>query len=103
MGETNEENKKCGFVKCEILPPNDIFFPVLPIRLDNKLIFLLCHECGKLKNHNEKCNHSEEKRMLLGTWCLHEIYEALKQGYKIKKSYELIYYEKKKKISRFCV
>ena len=98
MKKNEESEKKCGFVKCKILPPNDIFFPVLPTRLDDKLMFLLCQECGKLKNHNKECNHLEEKRMLFGMWCLHEIYEALKQGYEIKKSHELIYYEKKTKI-----
>ena len=34
----------------------------------------------------------------MGTWCLHEIYEALEKGYKICEIFELIYYEKKMRI-----
>ena len=68
-----------------------MFFPVLPIRLNEKLMFVLCFECAKSKNHNEICNHSEKQKSLFGTWCLHEIYEALKHGYKIRETYELIY------------
>ena len=93
-----KEEKKCGFIKCDILPPRNIFFPVLPTKIDEKLLFVLCFECGKLKDHSKKCQHSEEERMLCGTWCLHEIYEAIRQGYVIKKTSELIYYEKKMKI-----
>ena len=92
------EQRICGFVKCKILPPTDMFFPVLPIRLHEKLMFVLCLECAKLKNHNEICNHPEKKRLLFGTWCLHDIYKALEHGYKIHKTYELIYYEKKMRI-----
>ena len=39
-----------------------------------------------------------ENKLLFGTWCLHEIYEALSKGYVIHKIYELIYYERKMKI-----
>ena len=31
-----------GLVKCKILPPRDLYFPVLPIRCDGKLLFYLC-------------------------------------------------------------
>ena len=68
------------------------------MRIDNKLCFPLCYECACLKENESVCNYSMEKRMLFGTWCLHEIYEALNCGYKIHKIYELIYYEKKMKI-----
>ena len=55
----------CGFIKCKILPPTKMFFPVLPIRLHEKLMFVLCFECAKLKNHDEICNHLEKKGFYL--------------------------------------
>ena len=38
---TNINNYE-GFIKCKILPPQNLFHPVLPIRLHKKLIFPLC-------------------------------------------------------------
>ena len=96
--EMSKEDRKCGFIKCDVLPPRNLFFPVLPSKIDDKLLFVLCYECGKSKDHKKRCEHSEKERMLHGTWCLHEMYEAIHQGYVIKMSSELIYYEKKMKI-----
>ena len=38
--------KYFGFVKCKILPPTDCFLPILPSRINKKLLFLLCNKCG---------------------------------------------------------
>ena len=94
----NKSDRICGFIKCKIIPPACLYFPVLPVRIDNKLCFPLCYECACLKENELQCDHSMEKRLLFRTWCLHEIYEALNSGYEIHKIYELIYYEKKMKI-----
>ena len=91
-------DRRCGFLKCKIVPPNYLYFPVLPVRIDNKLCFPLCFECACLKENESICNHTTEEKLLFGTWCLHEIYEALDRGYTIHKIYELIYYNKKMKI-----
>ena len=35
-----------GLIKAKILPPRGLFLPVLPIKINNKLMFPLCHTCA---------------------------------------------------------
>tara|TARA_R110001632_G_scaffold135512_1_gene250994 strand:- start:27 stop:3587 length:3561 start_codon:yes stop_codon:yes gene_type:complete len=60
-----------GYVKVDITPPNDLYFPVLPEK-GEKLTFDL--------------------KRKIGVWTTPEIYEALNQGYKINKIYEIRHY-----------
>jgi hypothetical protein len=80
-----------GLIMCSVLPPKDLLFPVLPLRINNKLVFTLCNKCAELKCHF--CNHSDDDRMLEGTWVTLEINEAVKRGYIIKKIYEIWHWE----------
>jgi len=34
-----------GLVRCKVLPPRDLFHPVLPYRVRGKLLFALCRSC----------------------------------------------------------
>ena len=85
------EERLCGFIKCTVLPPSNLYFPVLPVQIDDKLLFPLCFECAKLKDHGSFCTHSSNEKCFTGTWCLHEIYYALEKDYKIVEIFELIY------------
>ena len=38
----NKSERHRGFIKCKILPPCSLYFPVLPVRIDSKLCFPLC-------------------------------------------------------------
>jgi len=51
-----------------------------------------CKDCKDILN--EKCNHSEEERELVGTWSTIEINKALEKGYQLSKIYELEHFEK---------
>ena len=82
-----------GFVKCNILPPENLYLPVLPTRFNNKLTFVLCKICGA--EEIESCNHSDNDRALSGTWTTAEINKALEKGYKLLKVYEILHYEQK--------
>tara|TARA_R100001132_G_C3274679_1_gene96951 strand:- start:2096 stop:5947 length:3852 start_codon:yes stop_codon:yes gene_type:complete len=62
-----------GFYDLELTCPKKLYHPVLP-RKGNKLFFDL-----------------NDKR---GVWCSKEVYKAIDLGYKIKKIYEIRYYEK---------
>ena len=70
---------------CKILPPNQLYFPVLPARINKKLLFTLCSACGE--NKSRECNHSDDERCLDGTWVTLEVQQAVKQGYKINNSF----------------
>ena len=56
-------------------------FPVLPVRLEGKLIFPLCFACAKEKQ--QACNHVETERYLCGTWTSVEINKAVEKEYQI--------------------
>ena len=43
-------NKYFGIIKCKILPPNSMYFPIIPIKIHNKLIFPLCMSCAQEMN-----------------------------------------------------
>ena len=50
--------------------------------------------CSKCKNNkNEKCNHNNEERVLVGTWSTIEINKAIEKGYQLQKIYELEHFE----------
>lgn len=81
-----------GLVKCKILPPRDLFHPVLPQKMNDKLMFVLCRKCGQNLNY-EKCQHSNEERALTGTWVTEEVLKAVEMGYTILETYEVWAYE----------
>lgn len=68
-----------GLIKCKILPPTNLLFPVLPFRSE-KLTFPLCRTCV-LKQQQQTCNHNDEERVLYGTWTSVEVQKALELGY----------------------
>ena len=89
--EINIENYE-GLIFCKILPPKQLYFPVLPIRMHNRLIFALCYECC-LKQSQISCEHNDEQRSIIGTWVTAEVKHALKLGYKIIEIYEVWHYK----------
>ena len=80
--------KFIGLIHCIVLPPKKLRFPILPARIDGKLLFVLCNECG-MKKQKEECMHSDKIRYLEGTWVTEEVKLALKYGYKIIKIYSV--------------
>ena len=84
-----------GLIKCKILPPKRLLFPVLPCRTE-KLTFPLCRTCVTL--FCEHCTHNDEERALYGTWTSVEVHKALEYGYKILSVYEIYHFKTKAKI-----
>ena len=87
-----------GLALVDILPPTDLFHPVLPVRCGDKLTFPLCGKC--LEEQQQKpmlqrihyCIHSDAERMLRGTWCTPEIQKAVEKGYQIRKIHEVFHF-----------
>ena len=76
-----------GLVKAEILPPRDILIPVLPKKIDEKLMFVLCETCAETKS--EECNHRVNERSWVGTYVSEELFLAISRGYKILDLFEI--------------
>ncbi|XP_049823876.1 uncharacterized protein LOC126265674 [Aethina tumida] len=81
-----------GMVKCKILPPTQLYHPVLPVRMKGKLMFALCNSCGESSQQRECC-HTEEERLFTGTWVIAEVLKALEKGYRIVEVFEVWTYE----------
>ena len=81
--------KMQGLMKCKIVPPKDLYHPVLPYRCDKKLLFCLCRTCVLEHNASSECqHHGDAERCLEGTWVIDEVRLAVAKGYKILEVYE---------------
>ena len=82
-----------GLIKCSVLPPQNLYHPVLPCKMNNKLLFVLCRSCGETLNQKSVCNHDEDERKLHGTWITDEVIKAVSLGYRITNIQEIWRYE----------
>ena len=74
-----------GLIKCKVIPPNDLYFPILPMESKGRLVFALCGKCADERLYD--CEHEGESRAITGTWTTEEVKIALE--YKIIKVYEI--------------
>jgi hypothetical protein len=80
--------------KCTIVPPKDLYHPVLPFRHNKNLLFSLCRSCVLEQDTTGECQHfSDAERCLDGTWVIDEVRLAVNKGYKILEIQELYQYE----------
>ena len=73
-----------GIAKVRILPPRQLYLPLLPYRSkkSNKLTFPNCAKCADLLQ-TKTCSHTEQERAIVGVYTTEEIKKALSLGYKI--------------------
>uniref|UniRef100_A0A1Y1L1R3 DNA-directed DNA polymerase n=1 Tax=Photinus pyralis TaxID=7054 RepID=A0A1Y1L1R3_PHOPY len=81
-----------GIIKCKILPPQTLFHPVLPVKMNKKLMFVLCRSCGEGFDQGP-CKHNDDERAVTGTWVLAEVKKAIQKGYKLLVTYEIWKYD----------
>jgi hypothetical protein len=89
-----------GFIKVIVNPPRRLpnSPPVLPVKVDERLLFSLCRSCarefpygGKVVDYN--CLHSEEERSFVWTGTTMELRAAIKQGYTVTKVFSAWHYD----------
>ena len=87
-----------GIAQCTVRAPRKLYHPVLPVRLNNKLLFPLCCRCAEeqlqapMLERSCRCPHDDVDREFIGTWCTPELVEAQEQGYTISKAGEQVLY-----------
>ncbi|KAK5650251.1 hypothetical protein RI129_001280 [Pyrocoelia pectoralis] len=81
-----------GLIKCRVLPPDDLYHPVLPMRMHGKLMFVLCRTCCIDLNESD-CGHSEHERSFVGTFVADELRKAISKNYKILDFHEIWAYK----------
>jgi hypothetical protein len=97
IGDTCADKEAClrmnGLMKCTVVPPKDLYHPVLPYRYNKKLLFCLCRSCVFEKNAKDECHHfSDAERCLQGTWVIDEVRLAIEKGYRILEIHEVYEY-----------
>jgi hypothetical protein len=82
-----------GVIKAKVLPPTNLYIPVLPYRANSRLLFPLCRTCCEESRPDApECVCTDEERALIGTWCSDELLKAIELGYRIIKIYEIYHY-----------
>jgi hypothetical protein len=89
-----------GILKVLVVPPiGSKYPPVLPMRVNDRLLFSFCATCSKkykvgCKNNEYFCQHFDwRKRAFVATTTSAELREALLNGYCVKKLYRGYYFE----------
>ena len=88
-----------GLIQCQVLPPRELYHPVLPYRHDGKLLFPLCARCveeempKRLLERSSECVHTDRQRVLTGTWCNPELAKAVELGYQVQYIYEVWHFD----------
>ena len=81
-----------GIMKATFVPPTNLIHPILPLKCNGKLKFLLCYKCACLQQ--EICICSDEQRSFTHTYCTPEIEVAMNMGYKILQVHEVLHWQK---------
>ncbi|XP_011631834.1 uncharacterized protein LOC105423675, partial [Pogonomyrmex barbatus] len=82
-----------GLVRCRVLPPRDLFYPVLPYRVRGKLLFALCRTCCESFSR-DACTHDDSaEREFEGTWVSCELRKAVEKGYLVMRVDEIWQYK----------
>ena len=97
-----------GIIKLKILPPTNLLHPVLPYRSNGtgnstcsragKLLFPLCRTCGEENQQTGLCQHSDEERAWVHTYCTPEVEVALDMGYKILEVFDVLHWSESAKM-----
>ena len=101
VGDTCKNIEAClqmeGLIKCTVVPPNDLYHPVLPFRCNKKLLFCLCNTCVLDPNTRGECHHfADAERAISGTWVTDKIRTVVQKGYKILEIHEVYEYKVKR-------
>ena len=98
-----------GVAKVDVLAPEHLFHPILPVKLASKCMFALCMACAKDQldqpwhQRTNVCPHTDQERTMTGTWCTEELKMAVKRGYRVLKIHEVWHWaEDKRKTGLFA-
>lgn len=85
------DNPYRGLLKVVIVAPQSLLIPVIPLRMDNRLLFMSCYRCAKKYADKSTvvpdycCEHDERDRQYVVTVTHDELNKALQKGYRVKR------------------
>ncbi|KAL3115476.1 hypothetical protein niasHT_016600 [Heterodera trifolii] len=87
-----------GLYRVRVIPPRGLRIPVLPMKIDERLLFSCCHRCAALFRKSvtrcaHKCVHTEQQRAFTGNFTHIELEKALEMGYVVDRFWRAWHYE----------
>ncbi|KAL3107364.1 hypothetical protein niasHT_014728 [Heterodera trifolii] len=89
-----------GLLKVKVIPPKNLLYPLLPMHIDDMLLFPNCWACAKRAKNEfvmakdvKKCNHRPAQRAFLGTFTSIELRKTLELGYRVIGFYRAYHFE----------
>ncbi|XP_071581363.1 uncharacterized protein [Temnothorax nylanderi] len=82
-----------GLIRCRVVPPRDLFHPVLPYRVRGKLLFALCRSCCETFSQAACTHDNPADREFEGTWVSVKLRKAVEKGYLVTKVSEIWQYK----------
>ena len=92
-----------GVAEVGVIPPHDLYHPIFNYQHRGKLVMPLCRSCVEeemskpLHKKSHCCPHTDDQRMLHGTWCTPEPQKAAELGYQIVHIQEVWYFPPKQR------
>lgn len=83
-----------GLYYCVVLPDQSLFMPVLPTRINERLVFTNCFTCASIADHSKDiCDHRPQERYLTGVYTSAELNKFLELGGRIIHVHEIWQFE----------
>ncbi|KAL3072361.1 hypothetical protein niasHT_036657 [Heterodera trifolii] len=87
-----------GLYRVRVIPPRALRIPILPLKMDDRLLFCCCHRCASKFRHMgtrraHQCEHTDEQRAYTGTYTHIELARALECGYRVDRFWRAWHYE----------
>ena len=79
------------------MPTKRLLYPILPARINSKLMFPLCYKCSTLHS-NGSCECKDNECSLIHKWTTPEVELATNHGYIIVNIYEVLHWERSEMI-----
>ena len=92
-GEVQAMLAKQGLVRCMVLPPRDLYHPVLPYRWKGRPLFCLCRTCVESSSQRRSSHETASESALTASWFVDEVWVAVQHGYTVLKIHEFYEYE----------
>lgn len=83
-----------GLYYCVVLPNQSLYMPVLPVRVDERLVFTNCYACAVAADHSQtECTHTPQERYITGVYTSAELNKFLELGGHIVQIHEIWQFE----------
>jgi G:T-mismatch repair DNA endonuclease (very short patch repair protein) len=89
----NDISSYRGVIYCDVMPPTNLYHPLLPSHINGKNVFTLCRKCAEDVNQ-KPCKHVKNGRVIRGGWTHFEIQKAITSGYKVLEVHEVHHFER---------